>query len=100
MERAGKTPFADRILVLGCGSVSQCTLPLLLQHLDVPPERITVLAYVDCRKTLAAFLARGVRFVRERITPENYEAELARHVGPGDLIVDLAWNIDCAALLD
>jgi homospermidine synthase len=100
MERTGKAPFAGRILVLGCGSVSQCTLPLLLQHLQIPPERITVLDFVDCRKTLAAFLARGVRFARERITPENYQAELARHVGPGDLIVDLAWNIDCATLLD
>src|SRR5262249_54696768 len=72
----------------------------LLQHLEVPAERITVLDFVDCRKPLAAFVARGVRFVRERITPENYEVELARHVGPGDLIVDLAWNIDCATLLD
>jgi len=94
------TPFAGRILVLGCGSVAQCTLPLLLRHLEVPPERITVLDFVDCRKPLASYLARGVRFVRERITPENYEQELARHAGPGDLIVDLAWNIDCAALLD
>ena len=33
---------------------------------------------------------------RPRITKQ----ELAKHVGPGDLIVDLAWNIDCAALLD
>src|SRR6267154_700224 len=69
----GKTPFEGRILVLGCGSVAQCTLPLLLRHLDVS---------------------------RERITPENYAGELARHVGPGDLIVDLAWNIECGVLLE
>ncbi len=41
-----------------------------------------------------------MRFVRERVTPENYEQELAKHAGPGDLIVDLAWNIDCLALLE
>jgi homospermidine synthase len=94
------TPFAGRILVVGCGSVSQCTLPLLLRHLDVPPERITVLDFVDCRKLLAPYIAQGAHFVRERITPENYERVLSLQVGPGDLIVDLAWNIDCATLLD
>jgi homospermidine synthase len=94
------TPFAGRILVLGCGSVSQCTLPLLLKHIDIPPERMTVLDFIDCRKVLAPCIARGLRFVRERITPENYERVLALHAGPGDLIVDLAWNIDCRALLD
>lgn len=93
-------PFNGRILLLGCGSVAQCTLPLLLRHLDVDPARITVLDFVDCRKALAAYLARGVQFVRERITPDNYAEELLKHVGPGGLIVDLAWNIDCATLLE
>lgn len=93
-------PFEGRILVLGCGSVAQCTLPLLMRHIDVKPSQITVLDFVDCRKPLAEYLARGVQFVRQRITPENYEELLATHVGPGDLIVDLAWNIDCAAILD
>jgi homospermidine synthase len=94
------TRFEGRILVLGYGGVAQCTLPLLLQHLDVQPSRVTVLDFVDCRKALTPYLAQGVRFVRERITPENYERELLLHVSAGDLIVDLAWNIDCAVLLD
>jgi homospermidine synthase len=93
-------PFQGRVLVLGCGSVAQCTLPLLLEHLEMDAGRVTVLDFVDCRKPLAPWLVRGVHFVRERITPENYEAELAKHVGPGDLLVDLAWNIDCRVLLD
>src|SRR5258708_31633619 len=60
-----KTPFKGRILVLGCGSVAQCTLPLLLRHLDVSPERVTILDFVDCRKALAPYLPQGLRFVRE-----------------------------------
>jgi len=93
-------PFNGRVLMLGFGSVAQCTLPLLLRHLEVKPDRVTVLDFVDCRKPLAAYLAQGVKSVRERITPDNYEEELSKHVGPGDLIVDLAWNIDCATMLD
>lgn len=95
-----KVPFSGRILVLGYGSVAQCTLPLLLRHLDVSPERITVCDFVDCRARLASFVAQGVKFVQDRISPERYHEQLAAHVGAGDLIVDLAWNIDCMALLE
>jgi homospermidine synthase len=92
--------FEGRILVLGFGGVAQCTLPLLLKHLEVEPGRVTVLDFEECRKPLAPYLLQGVKFVREKITPENYEQELQQHVAAGDLLVDLAWNIDCAALLD
>src|SRR5262245_33214761 len=95
-----KVQFERRILILGYGGVAQCTLPLLLRHLETDPSRITVLDFVDCRKALAPYLARGVKFVRERITPENLQSELLRHVGPGDVLVDLAWSIDCCTLLD
>ena len=95
-----KTPFSGRILVLGYGSVAQCTVPLLLRHLDVAPERVTICDFVDCRKRLKPLLDQGVKFVRDRISPERYAQQLAEHVGPGDLIVDLAWNIETAALLE
>ena len=96
----GQTRFEGRILVLGFGGVAQCTLPLLLKHLQLPPERVTVLDFVDCRKAIAPYVAQGVRYYREQITFENYELELSKHVGAGDVIVDLAFNIDCAALLE
>jgi homospermidine synthase len=95
-----KVPFSGKILVLGYGSVAQCTLPLLLRHLDVSPDRITVCDFIDCRKRLEPYLAQGVRFLQERITPERYREQLAAQVGPGDLVVDLAWNIETIALLD
>lgn len=95
-----KVPFNGRILVLGFGSVSQCTLPLIRRHLDVPAERITVLDMTDCRKLIKPFTAEGVKFKRDKITPQKIEKQLAEHVGPGDLIIDLAWNIDCITLLE
>ena len=89
-----------RILVIGCGSVSQCTLPLLLKELDVAPSSITVLDMVDNRARIADVLAAGVRYEIGRITPENLDAELSRHLGPGDVCIDLAWNIDTCTILD
>lgn len=91
--------FDGRVLVLGCGSVAQCTLPLLLRHLDMPADRITVMDFVDNSRRIAAELAAGVRYVVDRIDREHLGATLSRHVGPGDLLLDLAWNIDCNEIL-
>ena len=48
-ENTTPTPFDGRILMLGCGSVGQCTLPLLRRHLDMPASRITVVDFKDMR---------------------------------------------------
>lgn len=92
--------FTGRLLVLGCGGVGKCTLPLLLRHLDMPPERITVVDMVDRREHMADALKSGVRFVQERITREHYREQLARYVGPGDMIVDVTWNLQTTDLID
>jgi homospermidine synthase len=95
-----KIAFDRRILILGCGAVSQCALPLLLEHVEMPRERITILEMEDRRSTIAAALRQGVRYVQERITREHHAEQLARHVGAGDVIIDLAWNLGCADMLD
>src|SRR5262249_11525451 len=89
-----------RILVIGCGSVSQCTLPLLLAEIDIPPSSVTVLDMVDNREKIAGALAAGVRYDNAQITPENLDAELSARLGPGDLCLDLAWNIDTCTIVD
>src|SRR6478736_6585047 len=89
-----------RILVIGCGSVSQCTLPLLLKEIDVAPSNITVLDMVDNRDRIPDVLTAGVRYEIGQITPDRLDAELSRHVGPGDVCIDLAWNIDTCTILD
>lgn len=95
-----QVPFNGRILVLGCGGVARCTLPLLLRHLDMPGDRITVVDMVDHRDRIGPALAAGVQYVCEEITQREYRRQLARFAGPGDMIIDLAWNIGCADLLD
>ena len=92
--------FNGRVLILGYGGVARCTLPLLMQHLDMPRDRITVLDMLDLREAIAPAVSTGVRFVCEKITPEQYRQQLGRLVGPGDMIIDLAWNIGCVDMLD
>ncbi|GAC1306598.1 MAG: saccharopine dehydrogenase NADP-binding domain-containing protein [Acidimicrobiales bacterium] len=90
-----KIPFTGRVLLLGCGSVSRCLQPLLLRHLAIEPGRLTVMDLEDLRHLIPDTLAAGAVYEQREITPENLTAVLAGHVGAGDLLIDLAWNIDC-----
>jgi homospermidine synthase len=72
---------------------------VLIKHIQVPYRNITVLDFVDKRQTLQSWLAKGVKFSQERITPINIQQVLSKHVRSGDLIIDLSWNIDCLEML-
>lgn len=92
--------FDGRILIIGCGSVSQCAIPLVLRHIDIDPKRVTIMDYADNRHRVKGSLEKGARYVFERITQDNYKVLLGEYVGRGDLIIDLAWNIDCESMLE
>lgn len=91
--------FDGKIMFVGYGAVAQCTLPILVKHLDIPCKRITVMDFEDRRDTLRPWIARGVRFVNKRVTRENMGSLLGKHLSAGDLLIDLAWNIDCCDIL-
>jgi homospermidine synthase len=91
--------FNGKMLVIGCGSVAQCAIPLILKLIEIPADRLTIMDFVDNRKRVQDALDRGARYVVDRITPENYGEILSAYVGAGDVIVDLAWNIETMALL-
>ncbi len=93
------TRAPQRVLVLGCGSVAQCTVPLLVRDLGIEPARVTVVDMVDRRDRIAGSLASGVRYEQDRVTPENLDTFLSARVGEGDLLLDLAWNIDNPTIL-
>jgi homospermidine synthase len=90
--------FGGKILIIGCGSVSQCAVPLVLRLIDVPPENVTIMDFIDNRKRVKDSLKKGARYVVGRVTEKNYKTLLKKYVGRGDLIIDLAWNIDCRAI--
>ncbi len=91
--------FHKRVLMLGYGAVAQCTLPILVRHFRLPLSNITVLDFEDRAGVLKPWTDQGVRFVQQRMTAENLESELGKYLSAGDLLVDLAWNIDCCQIL-
>lgn len=89
-----KKRFSNKVLIIGYGSVSQCTLPLLMEKLDVPLENITLIDFVDKSKALKKYTNQGLRYVCERITLENLDQVLSQYLENEGLLIDLAWNID------
>jgi hypothetical protein len=77
-----------RVLVLGCGGVAQCTVPLLIRDTPVDPRSVTVVDFVDNRHRIADSLARGVNWESGRVTEENLDEFLSARLGPGDLLLD------------
>ncbi len=92
--------FKGRLLIIGCGSVSQCAIPLVLDLIKMPSKNITIMDFVDNRHRVEPALKKGVQYVFDRVTQENYRALLAKYVGAGDMIIDLAWNIETSELLE
>ncbi len=91
--------FHNKVLFLGYGAVAECTLPLFFRHIDADPGKLTILDFEEKASRLREWSAKGASVVRDRVTPKNLPALLGRYVGRGDLIVDLAWNIDAGEIL-
>lgn len=91
--------FSKRILFVGFGFVARCTLPVLLKHVDVAPGNITILEYEPDDAAIRPWIEQGVNFVQAKVTPDNLGELLGRHVAAGDMLIDLAWNIDCCEIV-
>lgn len=94
-----KLLFKGKVVVIGCGSVSQCALPLLFDLIDVAPQSVTVIDFADRREKIKKQLERGLKYEQLRITPENYREILTARLSPGDILIDLGWNIETYQLL-
>ncbi len=92
--------FRNKVLIIGYGSVAKCAMPILIKHINIPYNNITIVDFVDKRAVLQPWIQKGVRYFQEKVTPINLTQVLSRHVAPGGLIIDLAWNIDCVEILN
>lgn len=98
MTTPARTPFAGRILMVGFGSIGQGVLPLLLRHLTLTPDRVTIVT-AETRGQKEAELY-GVRFIHEPVTRSNYRTLLEPLLGPGDALVNLSVDVSSVALIE
>ena len=83
--------------MVGCGSIGQGVLPLLLRHIDMPPDRITIVT-ADERGALVAAES-GIRRIVSPLTQTHYEDVLRPLLGPGDFLLNLSVDVSSVALI-
>ena len=84
---------------MGFGGVARCTLPILLRHINVDPKLITIMDFDPDEAALKPWIEQGITFVKNRVAQDNMGALLGEHLSAGDLLIDLAWNIDCGEIV-
>ncbi|MDP3965610.1 MAG: saccharopine dehydrogenase NADP-binding domain-containing protein [bacterium] len=89
--------FDGKILIVGFGSIGQGVLPLLLRHLTVPPEKITIVTADKRGRSVAKEF--GVRFMLEPLTPDNYEKVILSHIGRGDFLCNVSVDVSSTDLI-
>jgi homospermidine synthase len=94
-----KLKFDNNILIIGYGAVSQCTLPVILDHIDADRKKITVIDIEDKSERIKPFTDTGINFFQVQITPDNLNSVLEKYAGENGLIIDLAWNIGATDIL-
>jgi len=92
--------FEGKILILGCGVVARCTIPLILEYIDMPLKKITVIDMEDKRQAIAEAVKAGINFRMATITKDNYDGILREYLSRGDMLVDLSCNTDSIELLE
>jgi homospermidine synthase len=98
MDEKKHVKFEGRLVFVGCGSVGQGTLPLLLRHIDMPKDRIVILTGDERGRQEAGHY--GIKFIVKPLTRENYRALLDPLVGKGDFLLNLSVDVSSVALIE
>jgi homospermidine synthase len=90
--------LAGRLVILGFGSIGQGVMPLLLRHIDIAPERITIVTAEPRGHDVAAQY--GVRFIETALTRDNYRAVLQPLLAAGDFLLNVSVDVSSLALVE
>ncbi len=90
--------FSGNLIIVGFGSIGQGVLPLILRHLDIRPEQITILTGDSRGESVAKEY--GVSFNVTPLTRENYKDILGRLLKGGDFLLNLSVDVSSCDLID
>ena len=72
-------------------------MPLVLRHIGIKPERITIVTADEAGKREAAEY--GIKFVVNPLTRDNYRQVLEPLLGRGDFLLNLSVDVSSIALI-
>src|SRR5690242_17693744 len=90
--------FPGRLVIVGFGSIGQGVLPLLLRHLEIAADRITIITAEPRGHDVAAEY--GIRFIETALTRSNYCALLKPQLGKGDFLLNVSVDVSSVALIE
>jgi homospermidine synthase len=90
--------FPGRLVIVGFGSIGQGVLPLLLRHLEIAPDRITIITAEPRGHDVAAEY--GIRFLETALTRSNYRALLEPLLGKDDFLLNVSVDVSSVALIE
>src|SRR3954453_364138 len=90
--------FPGRLIIVGFGSIGQGVLPLLLRHLEIAADRITIITAEPRGHDVAAEY--GIRFIESALTRSNYRALLEPQLGENDFLLNVSVDVSSVALIE
>ena len=89
--------FPGRLIFVGFGSIGQGVLPLILRHVGIQADQITIVTADEAGEAIAQEY--GVRFVKHALTRQNFKNVLDPIVGRGDFLLNLSVDVSSIALI-
>ena len=89
--------FPGRIVLVGFGSIGRGVLPLILRHIGIPAQRISIVTADEAGKSEAAQY--GVKLIVETLERENFRRVLDPLIGRGDFLLNVSVDVSSVALI-
>jgi homospermidine synthase len=89
--------FPGNIVFVGFGSIGQGVLPLILRHIGISPERLTIVTADDVGREEAARY--GVKFLKQPLSRESFRRVLDPLLGRGDFLLNVSVDVSSVALI-
>jgi homospermidine synthase len=93
-----KIVFKGRLVMIGCGSIGQGVLPMIMRHFDLDRANITIITACERGRDVASEY--GLRFVNDPLTRENYRDRLTPMLRAGDFLLNLSVDVSSVALVE
>jgi homospermidine synthase len=90
--------FTGRLVIVGFGSIGQGVLPLLLRHLEIAPDQITIITAEPRGHDVAAEY--GIRFIQTALMQHNYCAVLDPHLSDSDFLLNVSVDVSSVELIE
>jgi homospermidine synthase len=92
------TAFKNHMFIIGFGSIGEGVLPLILRHVDVKPEQISIITADERGRDEAK--AFGVEFIINALTKQNYRDVLGSRLSAGDFVVNVSVDVSSTDMIE